>query len=49
MRNFALLPSASLYFNNTQSHSFYNTPLYFLQYASHKTKMLVSKTNGLEL
>jgi len=49
MRNFALLPSASLYFNNTQSHSFYYIPLYFLQYTSHKTKMLVFKVNVLKL
>jgi|GEM_PF-2094464 len=49
MRNFVFLPSASLYFNNTQSHSFYYAPSHFLQYALHKAKILVSRVSGLEL
>jgi len=49
MRNFVFSPSASLYFNNTQSHSFYYAPSCFLQYALHKAKILISRVNGLGL
>jgi len=46
MKNFVFLPCAALYFKNTQAHSFYYAPSNFVQYALHKTKILVFGIGG---